>query len=708
MVTGAVPPANAARFEHREFDDLRACLGECAATRTRGSYLVPEILLGGDRPQQLVDVGAPHAFFVRVMDEIRRQFEEGSSDVRAASLHADHLVYQCFIRTFASLNGEVGTALKQIAFLPFLRNRLGATVLISLPTGVMGKVNRKGTRGSPFAVCNPFDVDPSLGDRLVPSLSAITQYKALVQACLMMGLTPGSVVPLCTLAIDSPLFAIFPELGYWWSAPPEELLYGELCRQGAEAHTVEPGAPAPKLPQLPRGVRARFFRAPPPEAVAAAVFGGQGCLQAQVPHGGRKKTLVLANSFPDVVAGDASSYTWQDVSTVNYLGTVHPSPLGLPANGQPDPSQTAWQVMPLAVAWRACELGEQVFLVDVGASVPSAVLSTARRMIENWPVVSPLVRAVSKAESGHIAGSDLRREFRSRLSRAVGGEDDTPRHTSSGVGVVFFIAEELWSFDCPNEEMDAVTGPLIFCVGAHSRNPAVLVESLRYHLRLLEDLRGPRLFVAGTSNHDTAPVLPEISPLLSVLFHLLPGGVPLVFSGSEFHSQIITNKEFGFNTSPELRAQEREFTESTLGLFGDHPIDWSALPVVDGHGRKVIDMVTLLRWLRRLRRALTAHGARGYRFLGAPAGRERAECLGICRFNPTCPTDAIVALVNLGAGRVEVNAWDHAPGRVVLSLHNQVLPDCMVPGRHWELGPHSAVAVATGSWSDIGERHEQG
>lgn len=62
----------------------------------------------------------------------------------------------------------------------------------------------------------------------------------------------------------------------------------------------------------------------------------------------------------------------------------------------------------------------------------------------------------------------------------------------------------------------------------------------------------------------------------------------MIFNGAEYHSQLLTNKEFGLNTTPELLAKQRELKDHSLGLFNHHPLDWRALPRHDRHGRPVI------------------------------------------------------------------------------------------------------------------------
>ena len=150
-----------------------------------GRSFIPEFL--ADRASvstRSVDVGDPHAFFLGVVDDILN----GQRQPPAQGIGAEDVVYQGFVRSFASLDLRIGTALTQMAFLGFLRDRLGVTVFLSLPNGTIGETNRKGARGSPFAVRNPFGVDPSFADPLLPEMPAAGQYTALGQACRALGM----------------------------------------------------------------------------------------------------------------------------------------------------------------------------------------------------------------------------------------------------------------------------------------------------------------------------------------------------------------------------------------------------------------------------------------------------------------------------------------------------------------------------------------
>ena len=271
-----------------DFDTVRRALCTGRANPPT-SYLVPEFLCQLESSRTtLVDVGNPYVFFADLFERILRNSRP--VDHRRGLRHPDH-VYQSFPRTFASLDGCTGTALTQIAFLPFLRDRLDVNVFLCLPSGRIGRTNRKGMRGSPFAVSNPFDIDESLASPLLPDIPPIIQYRALIQACGLLGIRAGSIVPMSTLAMDSPLFASVPELGFWWRAEPGELVH---CTAAARGLSRQPDLSALAVDAQ---TASRFVLAPEPSTVTALET------TAGTYHVVRDAdvTVTLANAFPDVL-----------------------------------------------------------------------------------------------------------------------------------------------------------------------------------------------------------------------------------------------------------------------------------------------------------------------------------------------------------------------------------------------------------------------
>jgi hypothetical protein len=577
------------------------------AGRVKGqSYRVPAFLLGHAGSTHLLDAGDPYLFYMDVCDRILRAAVERAAQPSAVELGEQDVVYLSFIRSFAALDCRIGSALSQLAFLPFIRGTLGATVFVSLPTGAIGRANRLGVRGSPFALGDPFATEPSLGDPLIPEMSAQEQYRALTQACRLLGMRVGSVVPMATLSIDSPLFRDRPDLGFWWTADPGEPLSTMPC------DVTAPVATPRYLPHDPMVTRDRFSEPPKPPVGQRHRGAGETFFVGHV----NGRAVTLANAFTDVAPADSENAVWPDVAMLNYTSLPYPYFAGASTESIFDPSRPAYALMERVLEWRHTTFGESVFLVDLSANVPAALLDGARSRI---------------AAQG---------------------------------GTVTFIGEELWSFDAQTDGLDAVVGPLPYCVSAHTHNRAVLVQSLRHHLQELQLRHGENPYLAGVANHDTMPVLPEFAALLCACYAFLPSAVTLIFSGSEWHSQMVTNPEFGLGTTPALRAQRRTLGPHVRALFNDVPLAWSDLPKRASDGQATAYLPELYEQFARVRGRLGVDGSWTYAFW-TPEARG-TDCFGYVRESEEAER-RIAVVVNWGKHTVRLREAKPALLRLEIS-----------------------------------------
>ncbi len=635
-----------------------------------GSYMVPAFLRdGASSDTELVDVRDPYAFFAGLFDRILAENRPGGA---RQGIHRADRIYQSFPRTFAGLNGRIGTALTQIAFLPFLRDRLGISIFVCLPVGRIGRTHRKGARGSPFAVSDPFDIDPSLGDSLLPEVPAVVQYRALIQACALLGIRAGSIVPMSTLAIDSPLFEAIPELGFWWRAEPGELVH---CAPPAQGVSLQLDVSAPDIDTRTAG---RFVPAPDAKILSTVekVTGQYYIVQDAAADG---MVVTLANAFPDVLAGDATTYTWSDVAAVRYGRSAIPPPAGRRDARACDPEQPAWDLMPALLAWRHQELGERVFLIDVGPSVPPELLRRARGLAGSWrPDFARRLGCLGSGQLSAVDAKDLLRDLRrATAAGAAGAADD-----------MTFISEELWEFDLPdaefNAEFDAVCGPLVYCVSAHTHNIPLLAESLAHHLTLLQDRSGGHPFLAGVGNHDTMPALPWAAALLRVVYEFLPGAVPLVFSGTEWGSNVVTNKEFGFDTTPELLRRRELLGDHALALFNDIPFDWQDIPPEKHRTEATDHLLAVSRHLGDL--------ADWDYTTYFPDPDLAPDCFGYIRSSLNSPTSRLIVLTNWSPAETTIR-WTAPPARVILTIPYACAPPLLRTGETVVLPARSAVVA---------------
>jgi len=111
---------------------------------------------------------------------------------------------------------ETGTFIKNILVLPYLKG-LGFNTVHLQPITEIGIYGRKGNLGSPFAIRDPFTIDPKLSDPLF-DFSAEESYLAFLEASRAMGMMVVQEVIPRTLSIDSTILEEFPHYGYWIKA----------------------------------------------------------------------------------------------------------------------------------------------------------------------------------------------------------------------------------------------------------------------------------------------------------------------------------------------------------------------------------------------------------------------------------------------------------------------------------------------------------
>jgi hypothetical protein len=561
-----------------------------------GPYLVPRFLFEPSGDTDLVDVGNPYSFYLALLSDIAAYAAASEPEGHAswlgnALLNNSDVVYLSFLRTGAALNGEIGTPLKQMALLPHLR-RLGVTVLLTLPTGRIGQANRKGSRGSPFAVADPFTLDPSLIDPLIPGIDPLTQYCALVRACELLGIRCGSIVPAATLALDSPLIGRFPAVTYWWDLPPGTALRpaniggNGISRAPEDVVGIDPA------------LNARFADPPAAETVTRVIRSGTAFWRSE-------SGLTPATACPDVLAGDSGTYSWADVAGIRFDASPVPN-LGR-IHAQAAPGDRAVQLTALAIAWRAAVLGERVFWVDVAARVPPAVLELACALYDAWDRRADRLCAVLASEPAAGSGERVD-ELLDDMVRAAVLRQSRRRLT--------FIAEELYSFHSTSSLHDAVVGPWVYCVAPFSRDLSTLRNSIRHHLAVLANGGANRTFLAGLGDHDTCPPDPELAPGLLVLSWLLPGSIPMLFTGHEHGAQVVINKEFGFNTTPQLRDWRAQLGDDILALFNDVPMPWQDL-------QPAHHLTAVIRRIMRIRTSITTQSLTRLQLLSAADSGER-------------------------------------------------------------------------------------
>jgi hypothetical protein len=108
---------------------------------------------------------------------------------------------------------ETGTFLKAIAMLPYIKS-LGANTVHLLPITSIGTDGNKGTLGSPYAIKNPYEIDPNLCEPNI-GIGAEIEFKAFVEAAHKLGMRVVVEFVFRTSAKDGDWVKEHPDWFYW-------------------------------------------------------------------------------------------------------------------------------------------------------------------------------------------------------------------------------------------------------------------------------------------------------------------------------------------------------------------------------------------------------------------------------------------------------------------------------------------------------------
>lgn len=210
---------------------LNKVLQELSLNKSRKSVFIPSLWIGEstNRP-----VEVDYTLFLK--EQITEIINSRTNSLfgKPEAWTKDAVIYNVFIRFFSAYdhdqdgiigqeqnditinkNGirETGTFLKTIALLPYIKS-LGINTIHLLPITTIGIDGRKGDLGSPYAIKNPFEIDPLLADPII-SLPIEDQYKALVEAAHLLGIRVVQEFIFRTASIDADWTNEHPDWFYW-------------------------------------------------------------------------------------------------------------------------------------------------------------------------------------------------------------------------------------------------------------------------------------------------------------------------------------------------------------------------------------------------------------------------------------------------------------------------------------------------------------
>lgn len=175
----------------------------------------------------------PPSFFLNAFDFIICQ-KHSPIPKSAAGEHGGEwtrgaVIYNMFVRTTCAFdhneNGkldlpcnaegwrETGTFLKATAILPYIKS-LGVNTIHLLPITSIGSDGNKGTLGSPYAIKNPYELDPNLHEPNA-GLGVDEEFKLFVQSAHHLGIRVVVEFVFRTSSKDADWVKEHPEWFYW-------------------------------------------------------------------------------------------------------------------------------------------------------------------------------------------------------------------------------------------------------------------------------------------------------------------------------------------------------------------------------------------------------------------------------------------------------------------------------------------------------------
>lgn len=238
-----------------------------------------------------------------------------------------------------TLNGdgvrESGTFLKSIALLGHIRT-LGCTTIHLLPVTSIGRDGNKGNLGSPYAIKNVYELEPSQADPLVP-LSVEDQFKAFIEAAHMLGMRVVCEFVFRTASKDADWVTEHPDWFYWIDAAVPDREPGEKDLEKAKRGYGNPifddatlvrikeqvtRSDFHNMPAPPAEYR-RFFKLPPTPGKVAINGAGQMRGQSIDPENGKTVETRIPGAFADWPPDD-NQPPWGDVTYLRMYNDEDP------------------------------------------------------------------------------------------------------------------------------------------------------------------------------------------------------------------------------------------------------------------------------------------------------------------------------------------------------------------------------------------------
>lgn len=492
-----------------------------------------EMLLQDLRRHDIVEYRVPGAW---IGEATSRRFSSGSDYLldRIAAIRniepndRTTLVYNAMVRHVTSYVhsdpeyrcgwSNTGTFLKLLGIIPYL-HALGVTQVILLPVFERGRVNSKGSLGSPYAVRDPFAFDQALAEPLV-AMSASEQACAMIEAFHVAGIKVIFEFVLRITSVDSILIGEHPEWFYWIKesslvqntfASPQFSIDEQVVIESRVA-----GGDLMHLPSPDQKYISMFSQ--PPTEVFLDEAGWHGC-------NADDEILRIPHAFADWPLNDLQP-AWTDVTY-------------LKLHNHPDFLYPAYNTLRMYDAQ-----------LDKPHWTQIPLWNHLRQIIPHY-LRKYRIDGVM-LDMGHAIPRDLRMMIIQDAKNAGRGlivyEECFERIDSDSLG-----------------NIDATVGYSAFVCRTHD-------ELLAFTHQMSQNSKSSSFFGA-VETHNTPRIHQFHSEATSHAIwrylSLMPGSIPFVVAGFELGERCPINTGLGFDED-----QARDWAESGLPLFDDVPLAW--------------------------------------------------------------------------------------------------------------------------------------
>lgn len=438
-----------------------------------------------------------------------------------------------------------GTLLKAISLLPYLSS-IGFNHIHLLPVTAIGKMNRKGDSGSPYAIKNHLEVEAELSEPSI-GLTADELFQIFVQACHRLGISVSTEFIFRTASVDSDLALDNPDWFYWISNKIKD----READSDSDAKWGRPNFSKRDLKEIKARVAEGIFSdsikpkeqyrnmfTPVPQKVARADGRIVGFLN-------KKDTVRVPYGFADWPPDDKQP-EWSDVT---YLKLYE----------HPDFNYIAYDT----VRMYDTELTQAE---NENKSLWSYLADILPNWIERFDIDGALL------DMAHALPEKLLSDIESKVRQK--NEQ------------FFFLGEFFYPNEFSNKYFDGIMGGICLC----NNSPEIYRQTVNDYL----NMNASPYFLSG-ENHNTKRVVggddTSFAEMSIIVNSLLPG-MFTVLNGTEVMDSTVMNTGLGF-TFEDIE----NLPTDKLPLFSSLAIDWSQNP----------QLIVLVRDMAEIRKSIFGH-----------------------------------------------------------------------------------------------------